>query len=487
MRQYTIREYMGFTRNGPPREGTIPLPERTFDQLEQFILFNREENTGAQPLEFMTLSVRPGLGKVITTRNYVGVITTRDGTEIEILPKLVLAGDNGDQAVRRIFLTMLRTVQEAPFKTFHTAHLNTAHMRLLDLFVRMFLDETNRLIRQGLKFDYTASRGNKTCIQGKIVFPEHIRENLLHRERIYLEYDVFSPDCPENRLVKSTAVFLQHHSTDLQNRRDFRTILSIMDQVPESRNIEQDFLRCGRSRTSADYRWLIELCRVFLQGKSFSAFSGGQTALALLFPMERIFESYVAAVLLRHLDPRRYRIHVQARGKYLFEQPRKQFALRPDLVVEDLENGGRTVLDTKWKLLSPQGDNYGISQGDMYQMYAYQKEYHAKQAVLLYPNCISMVGQECPLTYSSASGNLVRIQTIDLESTEKLVGDVRHLLSPGHQFAQPDTGESRESCLNPELTASPGASTVWPSPGFGLSSGGKPTPTPNSDQSCTSA
>ena len=159
MRQYTIREYMGFTRNGPPREGTIPLPERTFDQLEQFILFNREENTGAQPLEFMTLSVRPGLGKVITARNYVGVITTRDGTEIEILPKLVLAGDNGDQAVRRIFLTMLRTVQEAPFKTFHTAHLNTAHMRLLDLFVRMFFDETNRLIRQGLKFVYTASRG----------------------------------------------------------------------------------------------------------------------------------------------------------------------------------------------------------------------------------------------------------------------------------------------------------------------------------------
>ena len=43
MKQYTIREYMGFTRNGPPRAGMISLPEHAFDQLEQFILSNREE------------------------------------------------------------------------------------------------------------------------------------------------------------------------------------------------------------------------------------------------------------------------------------------------------------------------------------------------------------------------------------------------------------------------------------------------------------
>lgn len=113
---------------------------------QSVILSNRDENSGAQPLELMSLSARPGLGKVITAKNYVGVITTRDGTEIEILPKLMLAGDDSDQAVRKVFLTMLRTVQEAPFKTFHTAHLNTSRMRLLDLFVRMFLDEAHRLI-----------------------------------------------------------------------------------------------------------------------------------------------------------------------------------------------------------------------------------------------------------------------------------------------------------------------------------------------------
>ena len=230
---------MGFTRNGPLRAGMISLPEHAFDQLEQFILSNREERSGTQPLELMSLSAKPSVGKVITAKNYVGVITTRDGTEIEILPKLTLEGDDSDQAVRKVFLTMLRTVQEAPFKTFRTAHLNTSRMRLLDLFVRMFLDEAHRLIQRGLKSDYALTQDNETCVRGKIVFSEHIRKNLLHRERIFVEYDVFSVDCPENRLVKSTAVYLQRHATDLQNRKDLRVVLFVIVRVPVSKHVEK--------------------------------------------------------------------------------------------------------------------------------------------------------------------------------------------------------------------------------------------------------
>lgn len=205
-------------------------------------------------------------------------------------------------------------------------------------------------------------------------------------------------------------------------------MLSVMDQVPVSRNVGQDFLRCGQSRSMADYQRLLELCRVFLQGKSFTAFSGGQAALALLFPMERVFESYVAAVLRRYLDPKQYRLYVQAKGKYLFELPRKQFALRPDLIIENLNSREQTVLDTKWKLLSPQWHNYGIPQADMYQMYAYQKEYTAKQAVLLYPHCDAMADQKNPLCYSSPSGSLVRVQTLHLDSPIAMAEAVKQLL-----------------------------------------------------------
>ena len=64
----------------------------------------------------------------------------------------------------------------------------------------------------------------------------------------------------------------------------------------------------------------------------------------------------------------------------------------------------------------------------MYQMYAYQKEYQAKQTVLLYPDCDAMAGQKVPLCYSSTSGSLVRVQTLHLDDPIAVVEAVKQLL-----------------------------------------------------------
>lgn len=64
----------------------------------------------------------------------------------------------------------------------------------------------------------------------------------------------------------------------------------------------------------------------------------------------------------------------------------------------------------------------------MYQMYAYQKEYNAKQTVLLYPNCSAMSDQQNPLCYSSASGNLVKVQILNLDSPIAMAEAVKQLL-----------------------------------------------------------
>ena len=65
---------------------------------------------------------------------------------------------------------------------------------------------------------------------------------------------------------------------------------------------------------------------------------------------------------------------------------------------------------------------------DMYQMYAYQKEYNAKQTILLYPNCDAMADQKNPIYYSSPSGSLVRVQTLLLDSPVTMAEAVKQLL-----------------------------------------------------------
>ncbi|NLW88780.1 MAG: hypothetical protein GXY43_03545, partial [Clostridiaceae bacterium] len=133
-------------------------------------------------------------------------------------------------------------------------------------------------------------------------------------------------------------------------------------------------------------------------------------------PMEKIFESYIASILRKQLPPE-VRMKTQDSRYSLFDQPSRTFALRPDIVLESGEH--TTVLDTKWKMLSASAYNYGISQADMYQMYAYGKKYDADSVVLIFPK-FDVVGAE-PIFYESGDGVSVEVVFVDLRDPEKSV------------------------------------------------------------------
>lgn len=138
--------------------------------------------------------------------------------------------------------------------------------------------------------------------------------------------------------------------------------------------------------------------------------------------MESVYESYVAQQMKKVMSPEGWEFSSQDKGHYLFMEPRRQFALRPDIV---MKRGERTViLDTKWKsLVDNERVNYGISQADMYQMYAYAKKYQASEVWLLYPMNEEMRNTE-PILFDSGDGVRVSVFLVDVaqieESLEKL-------------------------------------------------------------------
>ena len=75
---------------------------------------------------------------------------------------------------------------------------------------------------------------------------------------------------------------------------------------------------------------------------------------------------------------------VQESTRSLFDEPAGRFPLRPDIVVRR-RDGAVFVLDTKWKTPALSGADMGVAREDVYQMFAYQKRYAAKRALLLYP------------------------------------------------------------------------------------------------------
>ncbi len=393
------------------------VDEKLFDKLCEFAKEYNVSAAEADALEFFSIGYRRGVGDTLTVKNYVGLIQFGDGSQIEILPKIDF--QNSDNDTRKIFIRMLRCCKDFPAKVFKEAMLNAEKMTLYEIFISIFVNGVRNLLKAGLKSGYIETEDNLHVFKGKLKINEHISLNTAHKERFYMAFDDYNANRPENRLIKATLLKLLKEST--ANSRAIRQVLIAFENVDTSINIAGDFAKISYTRDMAEYEDLLQWARIFLLNKSFSTFSGKSKSKALLFPMESIYESYVAKQVRKVLSPEGWDVSVQDRGHYLFaENDRNVFPLRPDIVVrkDDLI----IIMDTKWKrLLNNSNRNYGISQPDLYQMYAYSQKYKCCDVWLLYPMTEEMKDyKEEPIIYNSGDdgiNTIVSIKFIEFDSS----------------------------------------------------------------------
>lgn len=423
---YQITEYGSFVRDKEVL-GSTSLPPDTFDALENFVLSNSSDDADA--LELMGISARKGVGKIITAKNYVGVITMDDGTTIEILPKIfshetITEGTEGK--VKKLLVDMLKTLRNAPFKSLQSTNVNIDKLSIFEIFIRMFVDEVFFIVKRGLKCDYETIQSNESVFKGKMVFAGQIKHNYAHKERSFVEYDEFNTNRAENKILKSTLGYLYKNTTSSKNKSDVKTLLNAFSDVDKSKDYQADFSKIVPDRKTVDYQTALLWSKVFLMGKSFTSFSGSEVAFALLFPMETLFESYIAAQLKKMLGNSGYTLSAQDKTYHLFDEPRK-FLMKPDIVIKNKALEQVFVMDTKWKVLSDAKANYGISQADMYQMYAYQKKYTSENVTLLYP--LTERVEQDKIRFHSHDGTEIKIRFIDLfdlrNSLNKVISEIK--------------------------------------------------------------
>ena len=209
------------------------LPDGRFDDLLDFIL---ENDYGMSSL--MSLTSIKGRGRALRARNHVGVISFRDGTTIEILPKI---GDHlDDDSIRTMLMRMLMTVNDIPFTEQDISRMDSAKMNPFEFLIRMFIREVDLIVRDGMCRSYNDVHDNEPALRGRIDFTENIRRNYAHRERLCQEYQILDEDRAENRLIRSTLDILYLTSTDQGNRRDLNRLLSWFGIVRPSPDVERD-------------------------------------------------------------------------------------------------------------------------------------------------------------------------------------------------------------------------------------------------------
>ena len=265
------------------------------------------------------------------------------------------------------------------------ADLKSSKMPLLEIFISMFLEELTKLVRKGIKSDYITKEENLKFLKGKLKINEQIKYNYIHKERFFVEYQEFSSDRVENRLIKTTLQFLYKKSKSNKNQQRIREFLFVFDEIGVSHNIKIDFSKVKLNRQMKDYEQVLLWCKTFLLENSFSPYKGNDVAFALLFDMNMLFESYVYSYLKKHGNYES--ITAQDREYHLayLNGETKKFQLKPDIVINK-DSEKVIIADTKWKILSEDKTHQGISQSDMYQLFAYGTKYKkCKDMYLIYP------------------------------------------------------------------------------------------------------
>jgi len=371
------------------------IGKKDFGDIENFILKNSDENA-----PFLRIASGVG-GKFIQARNYVGVLQTKSGLTIEILPKI--ADKNDAERSKAVFIKMLKTLKNFPFKSSNLASLKTQNLPLLEIFISMFLCELEALVKNGIKSDYVAIEENLNFLKGKLNINEQIKRNSIHKERFYVGYSEFLNDIKINRIIKSTLKFLYKKSNSSKNQQKIRELLFIFDEVSECEDYKNFFAKLVITRQVKHYEQTLLWCKIFLLGNTFTPYKGDDLALALLFDMNALFESYVGNFIKKSFPC----TILQHSEKHLVENP-KSFRLRPDIFLKD-----KFIADTKWKIISSSND---ISQADLYQLYAYGKKHECSKLYLIYPK-IEGVKQEF-MKFGYDDKMLLEILYFDLEKDE---------------------------------------------------------------------
>ena len=322
--------------------------------------------------------------------SYVGVIRAPEGFQIEVLPKVGKAIDGGDKEARQLLIDMLRCLGGFRHILTDSAKLAATRMPLLEVFIAEFLRATEHIVKRGLRSDFTSQQDNLFALRGKLLTASHLRQNLYRADRFYTEHDHFSTNRPENRLLHAALRRALLMSASQANQQLARELCFVFADVPVSTQVEQDFQRVQLNRGMGYYADALAWARLMLKDDSPLTGTGGHRAPSLLFPMEAVFEAFVAKHLATQMAQSLI-LKMQARSQHLVRhQEQNWFRLKPDFLVKDT-TGNKVVLDTKWKLLDGAKangtDKYGLSQADFYQLHAYGRNYLDGQGdvVLIYP------------------------------------------------------------------------------------------------------
>lgn len=308
---------------------------------------------------------------------------------LEVLPK-TQDRDASAEDCRGVLLRLLRLSERFP----HFAHLPAGqHLHrapLLEAFIAAFYRAVSTVIRGGLLRQYLEHEEDLRVVRGRIATTRQLGAHANRLDTVACVFDELSADNVWNRVLKKAVRVTRPWLRSAELGRRWVELMGVLDEVDDARLTSAEVARLVFDRRAERYREAIDWARWILALLAPSLRGGQHEAPALLFDMNRLFESSVAAVLRRAALRQGLEVVTQDRSRTLAaivsgDAVEAGYVLRPDLLI--LRQGRVAVIaDTKWKRLElDRRGRPSPAEADMYQLHAYAGAFQCHELALIYP------------------------------------------------------------------------------------------------------
>ena len=323
--------------------------------------------------------------KILKARQYCGVLNF-DNQDFYILPKIV--NHNNEQNLN-IFIYMLMYAYDIKLSNEQIASCKNDKHSILEVFVQMFASNLLNELKKGLYKEYLTQQDNLPVLKGKYLINENLKYNFT-KNKIYCEYDEFSPNNSLNQFFLYSVKYLQKF---VKNKKLLKQCELIFDEV-EYKQIDINKLdRIPFNRLNQRFKTSFEIAILLLK-QSIPLFSQDKKSFAFLFDMNILFEKFIAKIV-KELDDN---AKIQNQDNF------NDLILKPDIILKN------QIIDTKYKKIKSIED---IKQSDKLQAFAYGVNYGVDNVMLLYPRHLDEIKYDLGFGKDDKKVEL-KIRSIDL-------------------------------------------------------------------------
>lgn len=327
-------------------------------------------------------------GEFARARNYIGFIYFED-LRIEIYPKIFKNTHGISNELMHSHLFYWFSYCKRVKFPFNQVFLDSFEIEELpELIISLFAKQIHEVVSTQPYSSYEQVQETLLTPRGKINFDRYATQmSYCNYHLIDCDYEPFVFDNSLNRIIKYCTRLLLSRARNIETQRILNEILFVLDDVDDLVCSVQQLSTLRISPMYNDYEEVIHICQMILDNQVYSHEDYEMKNWSLLFPMELIFEEFIAGYIEEHFSDT-FKVEVQKSDLYLHTSP-NAFNIQHDILLTNRNTGEKIVVDTKYKPrwdLEKNDSKKGISQADMYQMISYAYRRGTDKVLLIYPN-----------------------------------------------------------------------------------------------------